>query len=546
MVALAFGAPFGELRASAEQVLRHPDDNVRSEPQPRPVGTAQLSGVVLAETNGAPVAGVSVNISSQLSFLYRATTDAAGRYEFANLPAGRYWVQVLKAGYLLSSSTHKDIPSTQTLPLELAEGARVRVDFKLARAGTIEGRVYDEQGEPVFKARVSVFQRSVVDGFARLNSVRSAETDDTGHYRFDRLDPREYLVAAEAPLSGAFRARHLPDAVYGRTFYPSASRANGAQVARTTLAAPEFTADIKLWPVPAMEFAGTVIDVQGQVLGGGTLTVHDPATRGQTAEASVSVGRDGTFRVRGLPEGTYLLRVMGQCCAGERRTFGYATVTPGDASRNEIRVVMVPEVQISGRVVGLPGATATVHAKSRYPVVVPDLSGRVDAEGRFEFKALPVPVRLDVTGLPAGWHVHSVSTRTGPLIHGKFDASSGADIHDVEIAVSNEVGRVRGAVSGVRGAGAERTIVTLFALGEPDGPFGLRTNYQRTAPLDAEGRFELRDVPPGDYHIAALRDVIRTRAEDPEFLALLTRDASSVTVFPAGNSDVRLLALTPK
>jgi hypothetical protein len=544
IVALASGVALDELRASAEQVLRQPADVDRSEPRPRPIGTSQLSGVV-TETNGAPVTGVSVNFSSQLSFLYRTTTDAAGRYELTNLPAGRYSVQVLKTGYLLSTSTHKDIPSFEELPLELGEGARIRVDFKMARAGTIEGRVYDEQGEPVLKARVTLFRRSVVGGFARLISLRSAETDDTGHYRFDGLDPREYLVAAQAPLSGAFRTRHLPDAVYGRTFYPNASSANGAQLARTTLVAPEFTADIRLRPVPAMEFGGTVLDVQGQAMRSGTLTVLDPATTGHTAEASVSLGRDGTFRFRGLPAGTYLLRVLAQCCAGERRAFGYATVTPGDASRNDIRIMMVPEVQISGRVFGLPGATATVEARTRYPAVIPDASARPDAEGRFEFKAAPVPARLDVSGLPPGWYVSSVRTRTGPLMDGKFDASSGVDLNDVEITVSNNIGHVRGAVSGVRGVAAERTIVTLFVLGEPDGAFGLRTNYQRTASLDAEGRFELKDVPPGDYRIAALRDVPRTLVEDPEFLTVVARQGSSVTVFPAGSSDVTLLPMTP-
>ncbi len=63
-----------------------------------PTGTETLSGMVVSENAGGPVAGSQVRLMRGGTLVATATTDAQGAFTFANIPAGTYRLEVQKPG----------------------------------------------------------------------------------------------------------------------------------------------------------------------------------------------------------------------------------------------------------------------------------------------------------------------------------------------------------------------------------------------------------------------------------------------------------------
>src|SRR5688572_12819703 len=77
-----------------------------------PTGTARLRGRVVAADSGTPLRRAQVRaVAAAIRTTRLANTDSEGRYEFVNLPAGRYTIHVNKAGYV-------DLEFGQSRPFE--------------------------------------------------------------------------------------------------------------------------------------------------------------------------------------------------------------------------------------------------------------------------------------------------------------------------------------------------------------------------------------------------------------------------------------------
>ena len=66
-----------------------------------PKGTARIRGRVVAADTGAPLRRAQVRVTGNQSRLNRGVnTDAEGRFELTELPAGRYNIFVSRNGYV--------------------------------------------------------------------------------------------------------------------------------------------------------------------------------------------------------------------------------------------------------------------------------------------------------------------------------------------------------------------------------------------------------------------------------------------------------------
>ena len=127
--------------------------------QPEQTGTAVIKGHVVAADTGRPLRRAQVRLSgAELRGGRLATTDAEGRYEFKELPAGRYTLSVSKGGYVTLAFGQRR-PFESGKPIELLDAQVIdKTDFALPRGSAITGRVLDEFGEPVADAMIEALR----------------------------------------------------------------------------------------------------------------------------------------------------------------------------------------------------------------------------------------------------------------------------------------------------------------------------------------------------------------------------------------------------
>src|SRR4029079_1884247 len=132
-----------------------------------------------------------------------AMTDAEGRYEFRDLPAGRFNLSVTKSGFV-SMQYGQSRPFEPGRPIELTDAQVMdKADVALPRGSVLAGRVVDEAGEAVAEADVTAMRMQYQNGRRRLvPSGRNASTNDLGQFRIYGLPPGEYYVSATLRSAG--------------------------------------------------------------------------------------------------------------------------------------------------------------------------------------------------------------------------------------------------------------------------------------------------------------------------------------------------------
>src|SRR5574339_384396 len=202
--------------------------------QPK-TGTARLRGRVLSIDNGGPVRRAQVRIMSADIGSKSAMTDAEGRYEFRDLPAGRFTLSATKAGYV-TVQYGQTRPFESGKPIDLSEGQLMdKADFSLPRGSAISGRLVDEFGDPVADALVSAMRSAWVGGRRRLQPTgRTSQTNDLGQFRIYGLSPGEYYVSATfTGAGGGGPTGSNPNSGYAPTYFPGT--ANGSDAQKITL-----------------------------------------------------------------------------------------------------------------------------------------------------------------------------------------------------------------------------------------------------------------------------------------------------------------------
>src|SRR5262245_7113477 len=118
-----------------------------------PPGTSVLKGQVIAADSGAPIRRAQVRVASLDARDSRViATDAQGRFEIRELPAGRYTMTASKGGFVTLQYGQRR-PSESGTPIELGDNQMVdKLMIALPRGGVIGGRIVDEFGEPVANA----------------------------------------------------------------------------------------------------------------------------------------------------------------------------------------------------------------------------------------------------------------------------------------------------------------------------------------------------------------------------------------------------------
>ena len=394
-----------------------------------------------------------------------ATTGADGVFTLRGATPGSYSVQV----------SHDRLGNAPKTPVTVTtDDDPDPLELVLPASGRIEGRLVDEDGAP---------QAGITVQLTETHWARTLTRDD-GRFVFEGLIPERYVVSV--PRDAKELARTIVTL-----------EADGIPSLELTI------------PARAGKISGVVVDEDGGPVRDAIITaLPDVAERGphsrSALRAAADFGRgrapvltddDGRFTVAVTPGRPYTV-------LAQRRGGGDALAS-AVAEGSEVRLRIAPLGTLAGRVLdpaGKPADALLVTARNVDTGEIRRESFLFD-DGGFRFESL-------VAG-----HYELVAQATQGRLRHEVDLRAGEGVEDLDLRLVGGV-TVRGQVVDLHSgapisgmiviAGAEDADVQEFSE-KMQQAFAFAPKGHRT---DAQGRFELRDVPPEVFRLAVLSEKI--------------------------------------
>lgn len=485
------------------------------------------------DVRGAPIAGAELTVNGWRDVA--TFSDADGRYEL-QVTGPPYPLLVHKTGY-----------RERLLDSYVADGTqRTELDIELAPGAVFTGRVVDEAGNPVAGATLTA-----------SGLTRGTATDAAGHFAFGGAAPEEnhgitvtktgfqptttFARAGGAPLEivlrpglavalrvvgsdgaglagvrvGVRRDRFEPMGNRGATDAEGRLRLvdlpaktvdvladkEGFVSARSEVDVANQRGELVLVLRPGRTIAGRVLDSKGQPVVGASVYCQLATADGEPRTVGSRVTSDpaGRFTIRELPPEPCEVRA-------HHADFRRASLPAVAGTPTDLVVRMEPAASVAGRVVDavtgapVPAFTITLAADPDvHPLQYVDAGKFAGGDGWWRIRhwqlqpgaplfldvaaAGYAPLRVPATAqVDAGRDQHVIRLSAGTTVRGVVrDAATNAAVPQVEIVLQ----------SGDPMDSTRRDYVTAT----PDGP------NKTVVFTDAEGRFELRCVPPGENRL---------------------------------------------
>ena len=390
---------------------------------------------------------------------------------------------------------------------------------------------------------------------------------------------QERLSAAQANL--AQQPQEAPPG-YAQICYPGTMVITEAAPLQLGVGEERPGIDFQLQLVPMARVSGSIVNATGAQLQNVQITLQDAAAQiggGLSMNQSARADAEGRFRFSAIPPGQYKLTARAQVGGPQARGGGPGrgemTMTvqggraggPGPAAQRAEPITLwgATDVVVSGAAVenvmlslqqgmSISGQMAFEGAipppadltRMRVSITSADpgpmsssFQARVDANGRFTASSVP-PGRYRVSASGAqGWFLESASAGGQDALDFPFEVKPN-QASSIALTFTDKQTELTGTVVNDQGQPAVEYTLVIFPA---DSRYwvGPSRRIQTTRPA-TDGRFTVRNLPPGEYKLATVLDLEPGSASDPAFLQQIDSSTMRLTLQPGEKKvqDIRL------
>ncbi len=525
---------------------------------PPPVPRGVLAGRVMALASNTPIVRARVVLPAPeevLPFNRVALTDADGRFRFTDLPAANsFLLTASKTGFAPRAFGEAPPAVPPTLVALAQDEVKDAIVIPLIAQVSIAGRVLDEDGTPFAGALVEAMRAVFENDRRTLVTVADAMTDDRGEFRLVGLPPGQYYLSAFDPaFAGVGDAQG--QLFYSPTFYPGvvfpdeATRITldpgvaservefGLKIIRPARVAGSITAPAEAGGVAKQLMAAAVILSPLRNDQFSLFTLTEPSMR-----------PNGEFLFSNVAPGRYKIQARGETEPEGVTQFQVFTLEVQGADQSGVDMVLSPGAIVSrhvewetetGRVpIGREGliVRAPMEDGSTFGDAVTGYVGTNDQwlikgvmAGRHYFR---------VNGLPPGWYLKRVDFQGGDITGHAWMFDYNEVKPGFKIVLSDRTTIVRGFVT-LQGRGdVQGYAVVAFPVSSVH--WRPHSRHIRLVYPDSLGRYEIRGLPPGQYLMAATRDVDQNDLGNPRVFDLLSTQQGVMPFGLRENQSLRL------
>jgi hypothetical protein len=443
----------------------------------------------------------------------RLLTDGSGQFLF-RIHSTTAQLSVSRRGF--RSETGGDNASVSIAPPKLRDAV-----VKLVPLAAIQGRVLNEDGEPLSGMTVELIYINIRNGRKTTRVDANKNTDDLGEYRLWDLSPGlAYLkfVGRSTTARGLANpsAVSLPEETYGSLYYPSAFSRAEAQPIRIH-PGETIRADFAVTAHKSYKIRGTLRNITAY----GRPTIRLMRDDDQVGVRTYVNASSGLFEMSDVTPGHYVL--LAYATDSNTSVFGETVVTVGEGDVAGINVTLGLGVDIKGVVqlpaessnyikdqTGISRRSATVQALNdsadRPPVSMVQMQAPIDREGNFTFHNI-FPGRYTITVQSRESYVASIQAGSVDVLHDGLTVGAG-EPPELKIVLNSGGGSIECKVEGLE-PGAMATVAFVPANRSSFIPVSyarsfINPGFSNPALISADPSVaKMSNLAPGEYKVFA-------------------------------------------
>jgi hypothetical protein len=479
---------------------------------------------------------------NQPASTYAVTSDAEGKYVFANVDPGDYQLNAVHDGFAPLRLGDRSVRKPEPIVLN-AKDTKADFNLKLVPFGAISGVLVDEEGDPIRNLPVSAMKWQYTSTGRELREEQQATSNDRGEYRIFDLPAGKDFIKINPDRLG-LRPQD-PGTAVAPVFYPGVLEATRATPQELAAGQDLRGINFSLRRARFATIRGQVIAPTGAYTSAGLLIASDSGTNSRGGGTDTA---DGKFTFAGVPPGP--IYVTGGYRIGNQSYDTMVLVDVGSEDIKGLELHPVVPIDLTGsiRIAGQsPIKPSQISLRLRGPAAGHEEHGTDTAairdDGSLLFHQLPAgKYRVELTRIQ-NLYIKSIQWGTQDVTDSGIDLLNGMPARtELAIVLGADGAQIEGIVTTDKGEPAVESIVTLVPTsGHRSQPF------DKSRTVDSTGHFTIRGIAPGSYKLFAWDKVDPNAVVyDPEFLRPYEALGSAVEVGASDKKVIELKVVTNK